>query len=59
VAGSLMAQPVYPQLRKCPVRSTTHASCPEQSCARETNDFIFSYTFAISLGKRGNRAGRG
>jgi hypothetical protein len=27
VAGGLMAQPVYPQLRKYPVRSGTHASC--------------------------------
>src|ERR1700726_4140652 len=27
VAGRLMAQPVYPQLRKCPERSGTYASC--------------------------------
>jgi hypothetical protein len=27
MAGRLMAQPVYPQLRKYPVRSGTYASC--------------------------------
>jgi len=31
VAGRLMAQPVYPQLRKCPVRSGTCASCHFQT----------------------------
>ena len=31
----------------------------ERSCACETSYFIFGYTFAISLGKRGNRTGRG
>jgi hypothetical protein len=27
VAGRRMAQPVYPQLRKCPTRSGTYVSC--------------------------------
>jgi hypothetical protein len=30
VAGRLVAQPVYPQLRKYPVRSGTNASCQKQ-----------------------------
>jgi hypothetical protein len=47
-----------PPAPEIPVRFVTYASCQERSCARETSDFIFSYTFAISLGKGGNRAGR-
>ena len=31
----------------------------ERSCARETSDFVFGYTFAICLGKSGYRKGRG
>jgi hypothetical protein len=30
VTGRLMAQPVYPQLRKCPERSGTYASCEDR-----------------------------
>jgi hypothetical protein len=33
VAGRLMAQPVYPKLRKYPVRSGTYASCQQRTNA--------------------------
>jgi hypothetical protein len=51
--------PVYPDQRTYPASVRTSQKCHEQSCARETSDFIFSNTLAICLGKRGNRAGRG
>jgi hypothetical protein len=35
VARTLMAQPVYIQLRKCPVRSGTYASCHEETSMAE------------------------
>jgi hypothetical protein len=51
--------PIYPDQRTSSDRPGMSGWCQERSCARETSDFIFSSTFAISLGKRGNRAGRG
>jgi hypothetical protein len=40
VAGRRMAQPVYPQLRKYPVRSGTHASCQIRTWSPFASEFF-------------------